>query len=230
MSVTDPLRSIFGLIARSPFKPLSEHAEKVRLTVWKMSDAVSVYVEGDQSRVEALYSEISRLEHDADDVKHDIRQHLPSSNVMSVDRADVLSYLKQQDDVANSAETVAQIMTIRASSMPTAVKDAVIKLNKEVLKTVEEHVSVSNKIITILDTAFSPENVREAQEIINKVDAQKHKVDVTKLEAMKVVYGHETELGPVDVYHLLMLVKEMGWVAEHAESSSNRLRLMIARK
>jgi predicted phosphate transport protein (TIGR00153 family) len=230
MGMTDPLRSIFGLIAKSSFKPLSEHAEKVRLTVWKMSDAVNSYVVGDQAKVEALYRDISELEYDADNVKHEIRQHLPSSRIMPVDRADMLSYLKQQDDVANSAETVAQIMTIKAAVMPPEVKDAILTLNKEVLKTVEEHVSVSNKIITILDTAFSPEKIQEAQELIYKVDTQKHKVDVTRLEAMKAIYGHEKELVPTDVFHLLTLVKEMGWVAEHAESSSNRLRLMIARK
>jgi uncharacterized protein Yka (UPF0111/DUF47 family) len=91
-------------------------------------------------------------------------------------------------------------------------------------------VSASNKIMTVLDTAFSPEKVQEAEDLIDKVDTQKHKVDVTKLAAMKEIYRHEKDMGATDVYHLLMLVKEIGWVAEHAESSSNRLRLMIARK
>ncbi|WP_174590852.1 TIGR00153 family protein [Methanocella conradii] len=226
----DPLKSLLGLIAKSPFKPLSEHAEKVRITVWKMSDAVNAYVEGDKARVDALYHEISSLEHDADNVKHEIRQNLPSSNIMPVDRADTLSYLKQQDDVANSAENVAEMLTIKMVDMPPAVKDVILRLNAEVLKTVEEHVSASNKIITVLDTAFSPEKVKEAQELINKVDTQKHTVDVTKLEAMRSIYDNEDKLGPVGVYHLLTLIKELGWVAEHAESSSNRLRLMIARK
>jgi predicted phosphate transport protein (TIGR00153 family) len=226
----DPLKSLLGLIGKSPFKPLSEHAEKVRLTVWKMSDAMNAYGEGDAAKVDTLYHEISELEHQADNVKHEIRQNLPSSNIMPVDRADTLSYLKQQDDVANSAQNVAEILTIKMVKMPPPVKEAILKLNNEVLKTVEEHVSASNNIITVLDTAFSTEKVRDAQDLINKVDAQKHKVDVTKLEAMKSIYASENELGPTGVYQLLTLVKELGWVAEHAESSTNRLRLMIARK
>jgi len=226
----DPLKSLLGLIAKSPFKPLSEHAEKVRLTVWKMSDAIIAYADGDAAKVEALYHEISQLEHDADNVKHEIRQNLPSSNIMPVDRADTLSYLKQQDDVANSAENVAEILTIKMVKMPQPVKDALLKLNSEVLKTVEEHVSASNNIITFLDTTFSPEKDQIAQGLINKVDAQKHKVDLTKLDAMKSIYARESEIGATGVYQLLSLVKELGWVAEHAESSSNRLRLMIARK
>lgn len=55
-------------------------------------------------------------------------------------------------------------------------------------------------------------------------------MDVAKLDAMKVIYAHEDEISPTGVYQLLTLVKELGWVAEHAESSTNRLRLMIARK
>jgi predicted phosphate transport protein (TIGR00153 family) len=226
----DPIRSLLGLTKRSPFKPLSEHAEKVRVTVWKMSDAVNAYLEGDHPRVEALYQEISALEHDADNSKHEIRQNMPSTNIMPVDRADILSYLKQQDKVANSAEAVAEIMTIKRVSMSRPVKDVILRLDKEVLKTVEEHVSASNKIITVLDTEFSPEKIREAHELIDRVDSQKHCVDVIKLEAMRMIYSHEEEMGATGVLQLLSLVKELSWVAENAESSSNRLRLMIARK
>jgi predicted phosphate transport protein (TIGR00153 family) len=228
--MTDPLRSILNLFAHSPFKPLNEHAEKVMLTVLKMDEAVHAYVEGDTAKVEALYNEISRLEHDADKVKHTIRMNLPASVVMPVDRADMLSYLKQQDQVANSAEMVAQLLEIKMAGMPPEVRDAILKMDKEVLTTVKEHVSAAGRIIELLDTAFSSKYVGEIQELINKVDTQKHNVDVTKLEAMKTIYAHEKELGCIGVYHLLEIVKELGWVAEHAESASNRLRLMTARR
>ena len=228
--MADPLRSILNLFARSPFRPLNEHAEKVRLTVLRMDEAIHAYADGDTKRVKTLYGEISSLEHEADKVKHEIRAHLPSSVVMPVDRADMLSYLKQQDDVANSAESVAQLLEIKMASMPPAVKDAILKMDGEVLATVEKHVSAANRIITLLDTAFSAKHRVEIQGLINSVDAQKHNVDVTKLQAMKTIYANEEKLGAVGVYHLLEIIRELGWVAEHAESASNRLRLMTARR
>ncbi len=228
--MSDPIRTIMNLFAKSPFKPLNEHADKVKLTVLKMDEDIRAYVEGDTARVDELYRQISSLEHDADKVKHYIRENLPSSVMMPVDRTDILSYLKQQDDIANSAEFVAQLLTMKMVRMPPDVKNALLKMEDAVLQTVEEHVSAASKIITMLDTAFSTSKVREVQEIINKVDTQKHNVDVLGLEAMKLIYSHEKELGPVGVYHLLEVVKELGWVAEHAESSSNRLRLMTARR
>lgn len=106
--MTDPLGSMLDLFAKSPFKPLNEHAEKVKETVLRMDDAVQAYVDGDKAKVDALYQQISGLEHEADIVKHAIRRHLPSSLIMPVDRTDILKFLKQQDDMANSAEIVAK--------------------------------------------------------------------------------------------------------------------------
>ncbi|WP_231845145.1 TIGR00153 family protein [Methanocella paludicola] len=229
-NMADPIRTILNLFARSPFKPLDEHAEKVKLTVLKMDEAVRAYVEEDKAKVEALYRQISELEHEADKVKHAIREHMPSSVLMPVDRADMLSYLKQQDDVANSAEMVAQLLEIKMVPMPRAVKDVLLKMDGEVLVTVEEHVAASNKIIEILDSSSVSKHMAEAQGLIDRVDSQKHNVDVTRLEAMQTVYAHEKELGPVGVYHLLAVIRDLGWVAEHAESASNRLRLMIAKR
>lgn len=228
--MVNPVRSILKLFARSPFEPLDEHAEKVKLTVFRMDEAVRAYVDGDAARVSSLYPEISALEHDADKVKHTIREKLPSSAAIAVDRADVLSYLKQQDDVANSAETVAQLLEIKMVRMPPAVRDAILKMDGEMLTTVDEHVTAANRIIALLDAGSTSRHMGEIQELIDRVDAQKHRVDVTRLEAMKTIYRHERELGEIGVYHLLGIVRELGWVAEHAESAANRLRLMTARR
>ncbi len=228
--MSDPLGSMLDLFAKSPFKPLNEHAEKVKQTVLKMDEAVRAYVEGDKAKVEVLYREISEMEHEADNVKHAIREHLPSSLMMPVDRTDILTFLKQQDDVANSAEMVAQLLDMRMVPMPPAVKDIILKLEREVLVTVEEHVDAAGKITTLLDSAFAGRHVKEVQAVIDRVDSQKHNVDVIKLEAMKAVYEHERELGPIGVFHLIELVQEMGWVAGHAESASDRLRLIVAKR
>lgn len=228
--MTDPLRSILDLFAKSPFRPLNEHAEKVKLTVYKMDEAVKAYVEGDTAKVEALYREISALEHDADHVKHTIRDNMPATLLMPVDRTDLITFLKQQDDVANSAEIVAQMLTMKMVKMSPAVRDQILMLEKEVVITVEEHVMAVSKIVALLDSSFSSKRVKEIMSIIRQVDAQKHNVDVIKIDVMKTIYEHESELGATGVYHLIELVKEMVWVAGHSENSTDRLRIITARR
>jgi len=228
--MTDIRRSILDLFARSPFKPLTEHSQKVQSTVLKMDDAVKAYVNGDQATVNALYDQISELEHEADTVKNDIRIQLPSTLLMPVDRTDILTFLKQQDDVANSAEMVAQLLTLRQTTMTPPVKESILQLEEAVTITVNEHVEAVSKIVDLLDSSFSKKRVNEIQEIISKVDSQKHQVDVIRRDAMKVIYDNEKDLGPVGVFFLIELVKEMSWVAGHAENSSDRLRIITARR
>lgn len=221
---------LLDLIAQSPFRPLIEHAGKVKLTVLKMDEAVHAYIEGDKAKVEALYKDIDELEHEADEVKHAIRDRLPSTLIMPVDRADIISLLKEQDDVANSAERVAELLDMKALEMPPDVKNIILKLEREVLLTVEEHVDAASKIIALLDSAFSDKQRMEIHDIINRVDRQKHNVDVIRLEAEKTIYRHENELSPISVYRLIELVNELGWVAGYAENASERLRLIVAKR
>jgi predicted phosphate transport protein (TIGR00153 family) len=229
--MTDPIRSIMNLFAKSPFKPLTEHAEKVKLTVAKMDEAVKAYTEGaDPAKIKEMYLEISKLEHDADKVKDTIRMQLPSTILMPVDRTDILSFLKQEDDVANSAEMVAEMLTIRPIKLPPAVKEQILRLENAVVITVNEHVSAVEKIVDLLDSSFSSKRVHEVLDIIGKVDAEKHQVDIIRRKAMKTVYEHECDLGCVNIMILVELIEELSWVAGHAENSSDRMRMIAAKR
>jgi len=229
--MTDALRSIMNLFAKSPFKPLTEHAEKVRLTVAKMDEAVKAYVEGaDPAKIKAMYLEISKLEHEADTVKNTIRMEMPSTILMPVDRTDILSFLKQEDDVANSAEMVAEMLTTRPIKLPPPVKEQILRLENAVVTKVNEHVQAVNKIVDLLDSSFSSKRVKEVQEIIGKVDSEKHNVDIIRRKAMKTVYENEAELGCVNILILIELIEELSWVAGHAENSSDRLRMITAKR
>lgn len=220
-----------NLFAKSPFKPLTEHALKVKVTVEKMDEAVKAYIEGaEPAKIKEYYLQISKLEHEADTVKDTIRMQLPSTLLMPVDRTDILTFLKQEDDVANSAEMVAEILTIRPIKLPPLVKEQIVKLEGAVIVTVNEHLQAVEKIVDLLDSSFSSKRVREVQEIIGKVDSAKHDVDIIRRKAMKTVYEHEAELGAVNIMILIELIEELSWVAGHAENSSDRLRMITAKR
>ncbi|MCD1294484.1 TIGR00153 family protein [Methanocella sp. CWC-04] len=228
--MTDTLKSIMDLFARSPFRPLNEHAEKVRLTAMKMDEAVKAYLDGDEAKVDTLFKEISTLEHAADHVKHTIRENMPSTLLMPVDRADIINFLKQQDDIANSAEIVSQMLWIKKVNITPAVKEAVLNLESEVMITVNAHVDAVGKIVNLLDSSFSSKRVKEIQSIINEVDTHKHNVDVARVKTIKTIYENEEALGTIGVYHLVELVEELAWVAGHAENASDRIRIIVARR
>jgi len=71
------MRSIAKVFGRSPFVPLQIHMEKVAECVKQLPDLIAAYRREESESVEALRKKISRLEHEADALKHDIRNSLP---------------------------------------------------------------------------------------------------------------------------------------------------------
>ena len=114
-------RLFFELFRKSPFGPLSEHMAKVRECLALLRPLFeAVLEERDEEEVQALVKRISSKEHDADVIKNEIRQSLPSGIFLPVNREDLLAYLKVQDDIADSVEDVAVLLTLKQFKIPKA--------------------------------------------------------------------------------------------------------------
>ena len=110
------MRNILRIFGRSPFVPLQIHMEKVSTCVAKIPLVLDAYRRRDSAAVLELAAEISRLEHEADEIKHDIRDNLPRSFFLPVARADLLRILNIQDSIANRAENVGVILTFKQTT------------------------------------------------------------------------------------------------------------------
>src|SRR5262245_29091872 len=104
---------ISSLFGRSPFAPLQSHMESVALCVHRLPDLFEALEQKDYARIEKIAEEISRLEHDADLIKNDIRNHLPTSIFLPIDRSNLLDILAIQDHIADKAEDVAVLITLK---------------------------------------------------------------------------------------------------------------------
>ena len=72
----------------------------------------------DWALAESIQTQIGRLEHEADDIKRELRLHLPSSLFMPVSRSDLLDLLNVQDRLANKAEDIAGMICGRRMVFP----------------------------------------------------------------------------------------------------------------
>jgi len=226
MPYIPPLAKLFG---KSPFKPLHMHVLKVKETVDLLKPAVRAFCNEDFKGVEKLAVEISSLEHECDTIKNDIREHLPKSLFMPVDRSDILIFLKEQDTVADMAEDAAILMTVRKTKgMPKDIKDGLIRLTDKVVDAVDALEVAASEITDLLESSFSKKEVNKMLEIIHKIDDEEWISDKIGLKLIKDIYIHEDELGH-GVSHLLHISDVLGDVADYAENAGDRLRAMIAR-
>lgn len=126
MTGTSPFLSLFR---RSPFKPMQEHIRVVRRCVDEVPGLIEAMVAGDRDAVEAAKDKIFVLEKAADEIKDELRSHLPTSLLMPVDRRDLLEIPHLQDAIADTAQDIAGLLVIRPMDVPARPGGATARLH-----------------------------------------------------------------------------------------------------
>ncbi len=227
----DYIRSVLDVVSDSPFVPLETHAKKGVLAVEKLSEAMEAYCAGNQALLEERTDEIDKLEHDADKLKQKIRAGIPSSVRLQVNKKDLLSFLKQQDSIADFAQAAAYWMTLRpCKTLPEEIKEGFLELMGTSLKTTRKYDELAGELYKLLATSFSKEEIKETMVIIPEVEKLEHDVDVLETALLKKIFENEDVLGGAGVCHLIGLVERVGGVADKSASAADRLRTMILRR
>ena len=227
----DYIRSVLDVVADSPFVPLEMHAKKGVLAVEKLSEAMEAYCKGDQVLLNERTEEIDILEHDADKIKQKIRASISSSIRLPVNKKDLLSFLKQQDSIADFAQASAYWMTLRpCKNLPDEIKEGFLELMAASLKTSRLYNELVGELYKLLATSFSKEEIKETMQIIPEVEKLEHDVDVLETALLKKIFEHEEALGGAGVCHLMGLVERIGGIADKSASAADRLRSMIVKR
>ena len=109
------LANIFGA---SPVDPLEKHIGIAYSCAKQLHDFFAASIAGDWDKAAAVRAEIENLEHAADDLKKEIRLHLPKSLFMPVPREDLLELLLVQDKIANRTKDVSGLIMGRKLQIP----------------------------------------------------------------------------------------------------------------
>ena len=106
------------LFRKSPFVPIIEHAKKVYECDELINPVIKAWLREDWDEIERLRNEISRKENEADQLKIAIRNSLPKSLFYPVPRGDLLRILGNQDNIADAAEDLCVVLTLRKTKIP----------------------------------------------------------------------------------------------------------------
>lgn len=224
------IKAIAELFGRSPFGPLVRHTRKVHETVAQVLPIIDAFLAGDHAEVERIYDRISDLEHEADEIKREIRNHLPKSLFLPVDRGDMLKFLKEQDAIADTAEDIAVLLTIRKTSIPPELHDDVLRLTREVISVSEQLVEAAQEMENLYEASFGGREAEKVIELIEKVNHGEYEADKIQTEVSRRVYDLEERLDPVSIYFIMKLFRVLGAIANHAENTGDSLRMMLTRK
>jgi len=217
------------LFGQSPFTALQEHMRVVLDCAREVKPLIEALVAGDQALVTDLKVRIFELEAEADQIKHELRAHLPKSLFMPVDRRDLLEVLQLQDTIANVAQDVAGLLIERKMTIPDFLRDPLIELTARCVDTVEHAAKVIEELDELLAIGFRGREVDRVDEMLRELNVIEDETDELGIALARALFDHESELDPVSVMMWYQIIEWVGDLADYAEKVGDHLRLLIAK-
>lgn len=224
-----PRSPFFNLFGASPVRPLQRHMGKVRECVSQLVPLFEAVIAGDRARVDAIQERISQLENEADDLKHDLRLHLPRGLFLPVDRRDVLEVLTMQDNVANRAKDIAGLIRGRKMSFPEPLAPELLAFVKRSVDACRQAEKTVNELDELVETGFGGGEVELVQNMIKELDRIEKDTDGMQVRVRAALFEMERDLPPVHVMFLYRIIDWIGDLGDRAQRVGSRLQLMLAR-
>lgn len=223
---TSPIASLFG---KSPFRPTQEHMTAVEKCVAEVVPLFAALLAGDRDRALVHKDRIFELEHEADRIKNHIRNHLPRSLLMPIDRRDLLDLLQAQDSIADTAQDVAGLLTLRRLEIPEAFRDLLPAYAQRNLDAVRQCREVINLLDELLEMGFRGRQVDEVEDKVRKLSEIESETDDQENELTRLLYENEEGMSAGTFFLWYELFRRLGDIADYAEDVGDRLRLLVAR-
>jgi len=217
---------IFG---NSPVSPLQKHIEKVVLCVEQLIPYFDAVMKNDWGKAEKIQNNLAELENDADEIKNLLRMQLPSSLFMPMDRRDVLDVLQLQDKIANKAKDIAGLVLGRKMSLPESICNTYIEFLNRCVDATRQTQNAINELDELVAAGFRGNEVTRVKEMIEELHVIEGETDKIQIKLRAELYKIEKDLPPVDVMFIYKIIEWTGDLADNAQSTGNRLQLMLAK-
>ena len=220
--------SLLGnLFGSSPIRPMQRH---MQAAVACAREILPLFEDMAAGRAEAFPEhrrKIDELEHQADDIKHEIRSKLPSRLFMAFERRDMLEILDHQDSIADRAQDIAGIFDQRTMVIPEPLVEPLLDLVRKVIATCEHAGRVIQELDELIETGFSGREVGRVEELIKVLNDLESETDHLAERTQRKLFEIEDSLGVGTVFWY-ELINWVGRMADHAEKVGNRMRVLIA--
>lgn len=205
--------------------------EKVRACAQALRPLFVAVFSGDDAERDRRVGEICRLETEADEVKNEIRAHLPVSMFLPIDRRDLLEMLTLQDMAADVCRDVAVSLTLRKMAIAGAgeLTESVGRLVEGVEGMCTGVADVIQELDELVETTFGGQAAAKVLGMLEKISADETVVDGVAIDASRALFALEGTLGAVDVIFWYRILRRLGDLAHLAEGVANRIRLLLAR-
>lgn len=216
-----------NLFGRSPIRPMQQHMKAAVACAREVLPLFEDMAAGNTGRLPTHREKIDRLEHDADEIKNEIRSHLPKRLFMAVERRDMLEILDCQDSIADVAQDIAELADQRSMAIPEPLAEPMLALVRRVISACEQADRVIDELDELLETGFGGRETGRVEEMLSELARIESDTDELAEGVQRKLFALESELGVSTVFWY-ELTKWVADLADYAERVGNRIRLLIA--
>lgn len=222
--------TLLKLFGRSPFAPLRSHMEKVGHCVHKLEELFTYLWAADYDAVARIAKEIATLEHEADLAKNDIRNHLPKSLFLPVDRHQLLEILALQDTLADRAEDVAVLLTLKELPLPQSWHTAFDAFLHKNIEAFDEVKKIIDELQDLLESSFGGSEAEKVRDMVEKVAYLEHQADQLQFFLLRLLFAEEEKLSISAFFLWQKVLQTLAQLANLSETLAHRVRMTLELK
>ena len=220
--------AIVNIFGKSPVMPLENHVNIAYKAARELVPFFEAVIAEDWEKAESSRDEINRYEHEADDIKKNIRLRLPKSLFMPVPREDLLELLLVQDRMANRAKDVSGLVLGRKLSIPPEIADEFrefVSRNVDAAKQARKSVRELDELFT---SGFRGAEAELVEALLEELDQIETETDELQAALRWSLFKVEKKLDPIDAMFLYKVIEMTGEIADMAERVGRRLELLLS--
>jgi len=216
--------------APSPFIQLHEHAKKVHECVELIRPLTDALLAEDYEKIEHLHNVMAKTEHEADEIKTELRDKLAQLYFLSVGQQELSRFLAYQDDIADAAEDYAVVLLLRKTKIPDELKADFLAFVEQVISVSEQLMNLESEISTLAEAGFTGEEAENVLKGIKKIGEEEWKADRLERKFARHFYSMEDKLDPITIIFLDKYCKRLSAISNNAERTAKYMRLIIRKK
>lgn len=219
--------TLSNLFGKSPFAPLLTHMELVTKCVHKIPELFEALEKEDLEKTTEIANHISKLEHQADLTKNDIRNHLPKTLFLAIDRTSLLEILSIQDGIADVAEDISRVVSLKPIKILPELKpsfDSYVNINLEAFDHCHQ---IVKELHDLLESSFGGIEAEKVRSMVKTIAVKEHEADLMQHELLKMLIASEDQISYGTFFIWQSAFSLIGNISDLSEKLANRIRMTL---
>lgn len=219
------ITKIFGA---SPVAPMQAHMEvcfRAAKALLPFFEKTMQYEWGEAGK---WRDRIVELEHEADELKKQIRGQLPKSMFMPVPREDLLNLLWAQDQIANTVRDISGLVLGRKMEIPEKIRSSFTEYVQRNCDAARKARSSVRELDELYTTGFRGAEAEFVEKLVGELDQIENETDEMQARVRTDLFDIEKDMPPVDVMFLYRVIELVGEIGDMAERIGRRLELLLS--